>query len=145
MKKILLLIILVSIAGTTFSQDTESTMILTKEDYLKKSKSQRNAGIALAVTGVGLAVIGGAVWMEGFSTGFNWIEPSSGGEEMGTGEALFVLGAVTTLCSVPCFIAAAKNKRKALAISMEMKYTPVLKTIGVSNVSSPTLTLKIPL
>jgi len=43
MKKITFIILLLIVLAKSFSQQTESTQPLTKEDYFKKSKSQKSA------------------------------------------------------------------------------------------------------
>lgn len=97
----------------------------TPQDYLKKSKTQRTAGlICLGITG---AIIGIA---------------APGNVSLDALPALVVLGLAAGVSSITLFIASGKNKRKAnLKVSQQTTSTGLPKHLRLIN----SLTLKISL
>ena len=118
----------------SFSQ----TPALSKEDYLKKSKTQKTVGWVMLGGGVAMTTIGYVIInqqvnddpLNAITTGQGYV-------------VLMIAGAATALGSIPFFISSAKNARRAAAISFNnqkilfpQQNTFVLKT-------QPTVTLKI--
>jgi hypothetical protein len=106
MKKALLLLLFTGCVFCASAQQTDK-QVLTKTDYLKKAKGQRTAawctlggGFAMAVGGVGVNL--GAPW---------------DGEHVNSGIWMVYVGAAAVLTSIPLFISAHKNKRRAAALA----------------------------
>jgi hypothetical protein len=135
MKKIIMGTLLLLIATATFSQQTNPTPTLTKQDWLQKSKHQKTA--AWIMLGSGICMVGGGLAIN-----------LSGGLLNGNGSKglwLSYLGGATTIASIPLFIAASKNKNKATSLSFKNEATPQLNKNGFVYRAVPSLTLKISL
>lgn len=119
MKKTIIFSMLLILSAMSFSQD-----------YLKKSKSQKTAAWLLLGGGIALDVIAAAWAGSDFS--------SSGPD------VLFVVGSASIVGSIPLFIAAARNKRKAKAATGFLKFekTPVIQQSGFALRSFPALGVK---
>lgn len=117
-------------AATSFCQQTNSLQTLTHEDYLKKSKHQKTAAWILLGTGAAMFAIA-----------------APGNVSFGTLGTLVVVGAISTLSSIPLFIASGRNKRKALNASTYFKFekVPSIQQSGITLHSYPTISLKIKL
>ena len=133
MKKIIVGCMLFMLATSVFSQQTSSSPVLTKQDYLKKSKHQKIAAFCLAGGGI-------VVWLAGVSKNMNQSDNIDGG-----GEVVMAIGSIAALASIPMFIIASKNKRKAASLSF--KNEPSLQVQKSSFVyrAIPSLTLKLQL
>ena len=107
MKKIFFCIILLILTNSTFSQQTSSSPVLTKQDYLKKSKHQKITAFCLAGGGI-------VVWLAGASKYMNQNDNIDGG-----GEVAMAIGSIAAVASIPMFIIASKNKRKAASLSFK--------------------------
>lgn len=83
------------------------------DEYIRKNKHQRRAGIVLLVAGVGMASLGAS---------------SSGLDTPGV-NSLFYLGTAGALCSVPLFLSAAKNKGKG-EMYLRMQGVPIANGKG---------------
>lgn len=108
------------------AQDT--TVAKTKEYYLQKSKSQKTTawvflgvGAAAVITG---AIVGTSLKEEDdLNTGF---------DKMATGGGIMLAGTVSCLVSIPFFISASKNKRKAMALSTGFQQIPIpVKSLAI--------------
>ena len=132
-KQAIIFMALIAIASNSFCQQTTTSQPLTKEDYLTKSKHQKTIAWVMLGGGIALAV-GGAIW-----AGSNW--DSSGPD------VLFVVAGASLIGSVPLFIAAGKNKRKAMSASanFKMETVPVIQHTILARKSYPTLSLNISL
>jgi len=104
MKKTIICAMLLLLATVSFSQQTNPTQPLTREDYLKKSKSQKITAFVLLGGGVTtLAII------------------SKGNTSFDVLGILAVAGTLSTLGSIPLFIASGRNKRKAKMASVYLR------------------------
>jgi len=102
MKRLVVLSLLLCFSLMTFSQQNmEPTRSHSKEDYLKKSKTQRI--IAYSLLGGGIIA-----WLAGASKNMNQNDNIDGG-----GETAMVVGGIAVATSIPFFIMASKNKKKA--------------------------------
>jgi hypothetical protein len=113
MKKIIISIILILISNAVFSQKTEPTQSLTKNDYLQKSKDQKMAAWLLLGAGAA-ATIGGAIW---FGNEFNLFD----NDNTAVPAVLTLAGILSMGGSIPLFIASSRNKNKALAMTAMLK------------------------
>ena len=139
MKKALLFAILLVISAASFSQQIKSTPTLTKQDYLKKSKTQKTFAWILVGTGVGFVVAAVA------STGVDDVANSIGGDNSGVnrGVTLFIIGGITTLSSIPLFLASHRNKKRGMSLSFKNEMAPQIHKGSFAYRSVPSLTLKI--
>ena len=108
MKKLLLIFVLALISFAGYSQTEKQDF--SKEHYLQKSKNQRTVGWVLLGGGAAVGIAGLIV-----ATDDIWDEPDG----PGTGITLFIVGATSSLASIPFFISAGNNSRKAASLSME--------------------------
>ena len=139
MKKITIVLLLFILSIATFSQQTDPPPSLTKQDYLKKSKSQRTAGWILAGTGTGLVLVAFA------TTDLGDIGDAINGDNSGLnrGTALFVTGGIVALSSIPLFIIASKNKRKAMSLSFKNEISTQIQRNKYVHTRIPSLNIKI--
>lgn len=107
---------------------------LNKQDYLKKSKTQKTT--AWVLVGGGIAMMAGAVLIN-LSDGLY--------TNSSKGIGLFYTGTATTLLSIPFFISSGKNKRKARRMSFNMLQVPHLIKTDFVNQIIPSLYLKVSL
>jgi hypothetical protein len=99
MKKFTLGICWMLASLASFSQQTGSLDAVTREDYLVKSKTQRVAGFIFLGAGVVTLLL-----------------LSPGRSSLNTTATVGLIAIGSTLVSIPLFIAAARNKRKARKI-----------------------------
>ena len=128
MKKISICILLLIFAATSFCQQTKSLQPLTRKEYLAKSKTQKVFGFILLGAGVTTLII-----------------ISKGNTDLNAVGPLAVIGTLSTLGSIPLFIASGRNKRKALKASTSLKFEKVqsIHQPGLSFNSFPAMSLKI--
>lgn len=124
---------------------------LTKEEYLKKSKTQFVTGIVLltagtVATGIGvnqMIVYTGNDIGNAFGGGLFGVEPTKQGSN---GVALTVVGVATVAASGFLLLAASRNKKAArVAVNMEMKQSGVVYSTGVRNVNYPAVVIRMQL
>ncbi len=130
MKKTIICAMLLVLATVSFSQQTNPKQPLTREDYLKKSKSQKITAFVLLGAGVTtLAII------------------SQGNTSFATSFAVLGIYApeviLSTLGSIPLFIASARNRRKAQAASVYFKLEKQAVQQFSGNTTYPSVAIKI--
>lgn len=132
MRKIFVCLLLIFIISGSFGQQTNSHQPLTREDYLEKSKKQKTGAWILLGGGVVMSGIAFFAITGTMESSFDPLPPFAGG-------ALLCIG------SVPLFIAAGKNKRKAMHASayFEIQKNPVIIQKSITFNSSPSLSVKI--
>ena len=145
MRKIFLILLLLTLSLYSFSQ--KGTNSFDKEYYLKRSNGQKNAGFFLVFGGGVLVTVGFFTWSIGFKEGLDLFDTDGddGASKTTTGTALVITGAAISLGSIPFFIAAGKNKKKAMSLSIKLQSVPQLKETYLTNFKTPSLTLKIQL
>jgi hypothetical protein len=112
MKKIIVTLILLTVVFSTFGQRL-ALQQQPKEFYLEKSKKQKTAGFILL--GVGTAmVIGGAA-------AFNSSWDSESNSSTDFYGFVMLAGVVADITSIPLFISAGINKRKAATLSVGLQ------------------------
>lgn len=128
MRKLVVLLPVLFIAFTVYCQEVTPSAPLTKQDYLQKSKSQKTAAWILLGVGAGLVAVAapGTVSFD--------ILPI-----LSIGAAAAIIG------SIPLFISAGKNKRKgmAMAINLNMQHSPVNTYSGLVKHSLPGIAVKL--
>lgn len=90
------------------------TTPLSKDYYLEKSKKQKKTAWMILGSGLGLAAIGGLVQL----SNSNQTSYGSGFDLDFTGAYIAIGGGVVSLASIPCFVNASKNKKLAVAITI---------------------------
>lgn len=146
MKKIIVFANLLIIATATFSQQTKSSLALTKQDYLKKSKNQKTAAWLFLAGGTTIILTGGAVYPKDYAYDYDFpINSRSQIRQAHLSSALFWTGMSSMLVSIPLFLASKRNKweaRKANAC-LKMETTPIFQRQSIVNISYPALSVKI--
>ncbi|CAN5826764.1 hypothetical protein BH10BAC2_BH10BAC2_49020 [soil metagenome] len=136
MRKFLIFCLLLSIAGKVFSQaDTAMPQSSIKTDYLKKSKTQKT--VAWVLLGAGTSMIVG-----GIIAGRNAVDDVSF-DEASNGAALIGGGLVVDLVSIPFFISGARNKGRAMSVTMRNDFVPQLQRNALVSLPLPTVRLVI--
>ena len=128
MKKITICAMLLILATTSFSQQTQSSKPLTREEYLTKSKNQKIFGFILLGAGVTSLAIA-----------------AYGGPSFDVLPVLAIGGTLSTLGSIPLFIASRRNKRKTMntSASLKIEKTQTMQQTGISFHSLPAISVKI--
>ncbi|MBK7560471.1 MAG: hypothetical protein IPI68_02890 [Chitinophagaceae bacterium] len=140
MKKIIVFTILLITANATFSQPSNVSSTLTKQDYLQKSKHQKTAAWILMGGGATL-LLTGIVIPKGALTHSGFLDDTYKND--GIKDAFDLTGIVSMLGSIPFFIASSKNKKKAASLSFKNEPIPKLQKNSFVYRTIPALTLKI--
>jgi hypothetical protein len=133
MKKIILFVTMLMIAVFVFSQQTNPSPTLTKQDYIKKRKHQEIAALCLGGAGF-------VVWAAGANKYMNQEDNVDGG-----GEAAMVVGGLSCLASIPLFIIGSKNRKKARLMAINNQRVPQIQNNSFVFRSIPSITFKISL
>lgn len=136
MKKIIVFAILLIFTTITFSQQTKPSSTLTQQDYLKKSKHQ-NTAASIFLYG------GAASWVTCFFI-IPKIKWGPAGAE-GIFYGLFGVGLLAMPASIPFFIAAGRNKKKGMSLSIRNETAPQLQNSNFTYRAVPSVTMKIKL
>ena len=106
MRKSIVCILVFFISFTAFSQLDTTKRLVTKQDYLRISKSQKTSGfifLGLGATMIAIAAPG--------NVSFDVLP------------VLAIGGSASILASVPLFLAAGRNKRKAMRLSAHLGWS----------------------
>jgi len=151
MKKIIVLTMLLILATASFSQQTTPASVLTRQDYLQKSKHQKTAAFLLLGGGFVLtttaAIIITVKATEDFVNFWSWLfTQHSDAQNSYTAETiLFLVGTAAMITSIPLFIASAKNKRTGMSLSFKNETSPQLHNSSLVYRAVPSLSLKLKL
>ena len=137
MKKVFVYVLLVAMPTTIFCQKTNDSVPDIKTHYIEKSKNQKTA--AWILLGGGTALIG-----VGFLIGDN---KNSTFDDAATGTFLAGIGVLSTIGSIPLFIASGKNKRRALrgTTFIKMEDTRMIHNQSFVQTSYPAIAFKLKL
>jgi hypothetical protein len=137
MKKSTLYFLLLAMSVTSFCQNTKDTVRVVKPDYMIKSKNQKTA--AWVLLGGGVALIGA-----GFLIGDS---KNSTFDDAATGALLGGIGFLSTIGSIPLFIASGKNKRRAMKANtfIKIENARMFQYRSFVQTSYPSIALKIKL
>ena len=136
MTKTFFLFIFSAIAFSSFSQQSNPSAPLTKQDYLQKSKKQKTTAWILLAVGATVGFIG--------LTQFNFAG-SDGEVNNGAATVMFLTGTAAVITSIPFFKASNKNKRKAASMSLKMDRVPVLQTKNMASINYPAISFRLPI
>ena len=141
MKKIVASLISFSILSCVLAQDTlnfstETPKLFTREDYLKKYKSNKAGALTLTITGSSLMVSGVFVIIVESAKTIPRLFADTGEKlderNFKTGTGLLVTGALLLGSSIPCYIYAKKYKKQYMTMSLHNEYVPRYD-LGVKN------------
>jgi hypothetical protein len=144
MRKIILCTMLMLLATVTFSQQTNPSVALTKQDYLKKSKKQKTAAWLLLSGGLACVITGSIL-----STDLSVDDDNYGSlfdeNTSRAGTVVAIIGSCFMAGSIPFFIAAHRNKKKSISLSFKNEMAPQIQKWSFVYRSVPSITLKISL
>jgi len=141
MKKTTIFLLLAIFSISSICQQTGRSTTLTKEDYLKKSKSKKTAAWLFLAGGAAM-VITGFVISEG-EPELNLLCLCYVGENSGTKGLLIAGGVLSMGTSIFFFTSSAKNKRKAMELAFKNESVPLITENGFAYRTIPSLNLKI--
>jgi hypothetical protein len=140
MKKQIILLLLLSVSAASYSQPINTSTSPVKADYLQKSKKQKTIAWVLAGAGAGLVVVSFATFSKEDFANTIFLQDARAAN---TSATLLIIGGITTLSSIPLFIAAGRNKRKGMSLSLKNETAPQLQNNSFVYKPIPSLTLKI--
>jgi hypothetical protein len=124
-----------------------SAQEMTKQDYLEKSRKQKNTGFILLGGGAALFAVGTIVSVNSgvnYATSCLGANCSSSAEDGFTaGGVMMLVGALSAVGSIPLFISAGNNRKKATQMSFSNEPVYVPKYAGNLPRAVPSITLKI--
>ncbi len=139
MKILMFCFAFIVMAINAYSQEIKPNLQMTSEEYLQKSKNQSvTAGIMF---GVGTAaMVGGLVVSAGSKDDF--FEELNAGL---IGTSLLLLGLTLDVISIPIFISADKNRKRAMEAVSTIKFEDVPSWSGgaISQSNVPTLSIQV--
>ena len=151
MKKITIFFVLLAVSAATFSQQTNPAPTLTKQNYLKKSKSQKTIAWILLGTGTAMMVTGSVIWNnaaeENVNNAYDPFSAALAPYATTDGTVLTAAGLIVAAGSIPLFIIAGKNKRRAMDATsfFKMETAPSIRQSSFVYKSYPALSIKISL
>ena len=133
MRKLFIWTLLLLTTTSSFSQQTDSSRTLTKQDYLQKSKNQKTAARILLWGGAAVAI--GAII---FDVNSDWSKSET------PYIVAFSAGCASMIGSIPLFVASKRNKRKGMDATtyFEIRRNPVATNTTFTFQSTPTLSVK---
>jgi len=132
MKIILLISCFLVLTVASYSQQNHPSKPLTYDDYMKKSKDQKNAGWLM---------LGGGVLMISVGTLIIFGKGIFGADD--TDSILPLVGAGTAIGSIPFFISSGNNKRKAGHINLGFQPETFPGQSPIILGAQPAITIKI--
>lgn len=134
MKKIIVFALLLIVSVTSFSQQINPSPALTKDNYLRKSKSQKTG--AWLLLGGGIAVSGITV-LSSFRIDFV--------NKKSFPIVPVCIGGAMMAGSIPLFISAHRNKKKSLSLSFKNETATQIQQKGFVYKLIPSLSVRISL
>lgn len=144
MKKIIVVALLLIISIVSFSQQTEPSATLTKQDYLQKSKHLNKSAWLCLSGGTALFLASIAVVPKDYDVWYHDNTPKED-RQYHFAEALALTGFCSMLASIPLFIASHRNKKRSMSLSFINETTPQLQKNSFVYRSVPSLKLRISL
>lgn len=138
---------LLGFSVNVFSQQPDSLKTFTGSDYLKKSKNQKKAAWIFLGSGFAVSAAGLMVSTIGVAEEFTGVFTGQESKKFETGAVIFYIGVAAMLTSIPLFVTASKNKKKAAGISVSFKLDnrSLVKQRVMMKSTYPAIALKIPL
>ena len=146
MRHLIFCIMLLMLGELSHAQQTTQPVIKTSHDFLAKSKKQKRTGEIVLGVGAGLmfaaAVIPrGKLTQEGTPGYGLYFTDQYKNDDLRA--ALFVGGILSALGSIPFFVVAKKNKKRAAALSFNIEETPLLNGQHLTSAFNPALCVKV--
>ena len=135
MKHIFFCILLITVTSTSFCQQIKPSSQLTCEEYLTKSKNQRDAARVLLIGGGVLIIVPVLIAIPG-TTSFDDLETFS---------VIVGIGVASSLASIPLFIASNRNKKKGMdpSLCIKIEKAAFVQQAGIGVHSFPALSFRI--
>ena len=146
MSKLLFSIVLLLVLNSgSFCQQINPTQKITRENYLKKSKSLKTAAWIVLGTGFVSTSVGIGIGLHKATETLIGLLYLQTPESSNNGGALFYSGLAAMAGSIPLFIASSKNKKKAKAVSasFKMETRSTIHQSALVKTSFPSLSLKL--
>jgi len=119
----------------------QPTTPVVNTDYLQKSKNQKTAAWIMLIGGTVATTIGfGVAVSGGLDCAFGDLRC---GKDQTLTDVLAISGSAAMLGSVPLFIAAGRNKKKAMSVSLSGQPAPRIIKNNLAHKTVPSITLKI--
>lgn len=134
MKGLLTFIVHLLIVVTVYGQ--ESVILQpTKDMHLQRSKNQNTTAWVLLISGTAMAIGGGIAFEKSYEKDF-YTAPDIYG-------IIMVAGVVADLVSIPFFIKAGINKRKAASLSFNMQNHSPYQLNSIASNPAPSISVRI--
>lgn len=143
MKITILHILILAMTFSSFSQQTNPSPALSKQDYLQKSKNQKTAAWIFLAGGGALTTTGLAIGINNAADEFVDAFTGDKNNSFEIGAVMFFTGAASMLGSIPLFIASSKNMKKGMSLSLKNETIPQLTKQNFAYKTIPSLSLKI--
>lgn len=140
MNKIILFAMFFLLSAPSFSQQVKPSPTLSREDYLKKSKTQKTVGWILLGGGVTMITAGLLITDKQIDDD-PWGYLS--GDDAGGSVILALAGIGSSLASIPFFIASGKNKRRGAAVSFKMEKATIINQWALFNNPYPAVSIRV--
>jgi len=130
MKGFFTLFLILAFSIQAFNQVPAFRSTTVQPDYLKKSKNQKTVGWVFLGTGTAMVITGGLIGVNSMAK-----HPYGEKEELAAGSILIATGIILDLASIPLFITATHNKKKAATLGLTNEN--VTKVMNGSIIQSP--------
>lgn len=138
-KMMIMLIMIMLFVNNAHAQEVSNPDML-KEQYLKKGERQKTAAWITLTAGATMVVVGTVVFLTSWEDYF-WSDSSNAADAAGY---VSIAGIVVSLVSVPLFISAHSNKKKAAALSVGYQHIyNAGPDMMISQKAMPSLTIRI--
>lgn len=133
--------LLISSATKGQQQPTATAPILTKEDYLQKSRKQKITALVIAGVGSDMILVGGAIGLDDVGGIMD-----AGDKNNSNLSGILIYGGIAIAAvSVPFFISSNKNKKKAGRLSIQPQAGISIKNGTLVDRTVPSLNLRMKL
>ncbi|MGQ0738924.1 MAG: hypothetical protein ACT4OJ_07700 [Bacteroidota bacterium] len=148
MKKIFVLLLLFTSTGC-IGQETTTPPAMTKSDYLARAKRQNTAAWVTLGGGFAISTVGMIVGNEEVKTDIGNLFRLEDTRKTYAGGILLIAGGVTMLGSIPFFVSATENRKKAadapLSLKLKMETQPFIRQGSLVKTPYPAISLRIAL
>ena len=139
MKKIFILFLILAFSYRAYNQvDTPTVNRSIQPDYLKKSRNQKTVGWVFLGTGTAMIITGGLIGLNSMAT-----HPYGEKEGLTEGILLVATGIILDLASIPLFVTASQNKRKAATVSLKNDVAPKLVHGKIVQTPMPSISVRV--
>ena len=138
---------LLFIAAATFGQQVIHQGSFLQQDYLQKSAARKETAWGFLAGGAVLNIIGLATFPKNYAIVSIWGDgnsPSTASKATTSG-VMLLIGSASMLASIPFFISAHHNRKKAISVTIDTQQMHGLKKTNLYTVSYPALTMKLTL